>query len=174
MSEARWYVAEVKQHSERLAMLELGNQKFTCLNPVFIRQRVVRRISTAFEVPLFPGYLFIQIALSDQAWGVINGTRGVKRILCGDKGRPSPLPVGVAAELLDRCGNGPLADIEAARETIRAGDQVLIEDGAFAGHVARCDWSDPQRDVLGVVIRWLNAERVIQLNTSAVSRSSAA
>ena len=77
----RWYVAQSTPRKEGVAIQNLRNQGFDAYCPRVRRtRRHARKFSTVNE-PLFPGYVFVAIDVTEQPWRSINGTFGVTRIL---------------------------------------------------------------------------------------------
>src|SRR5690554_1682526 len=86
-----WYVVNTRPHNECRAEMNLRRQGFNVWLPVLERsRRHARRIETV-RAPLFPGYLFIELDLSRDNWWPVNGSYGVRSLLC-QGGRPSALP----------------------------------------------------------------------------------
>src|SRR5215469_5778794 len=110
-----WYAAYTKAHHERRVskqLLVLGFQHFLPLYQT-VRQWKDRRV--ILEMPLFPGYVFVRIALQDrlriiQLPGVAN--------LVGFHGTPVALPE---------------AEIESLRETLRGSVRALPHPYLTAG-----------------------------------------
>lgn len=127
----RWYVAATQPSRELLAQRHLRNQDFEVFLPR--RARRVRHAGKTTSVlsPLFPGYLFIGMDPSVVRWRSINGTIGVRHILCADE-RPLPLPRGFVERLHS------LADEHgciAHDDGLKAGDRAVVVGGPFADRV---------------------------------------
>ena len=163
---ARWYVVETKPSCERLAVEHLRRQAFDVLFLTVLRRRIVRGRPVDFEQPLFARYLFIQIDTARDSWGSINGTLGVKRILCDSDGDPFPLPYAVADELVSRGAGGPLSEVE-GQHLIKIGTKLSIEAGPLAGWLGRCEASGNDR--VRVLLRMFGRPTVVDLPISAVS-----
>lgn len=128
---ARLFAVECRPRLEQLARTELMNQHFPTLLPMFIRPNP-RRLQSA-DAPLFPGYLFVQFDPldPDEHWGAINGTRGVRRLLCSAVGRPAAVPERRAAEMWDKYSRGPVS-LEEALLPFAAGAKLRVT-GGFGG-----------------------------------------
>lgn len=125
---SRWYVVSTLPRQEARAEANLHRQGYRAWLPAIRRsRRHARRVDTV-RAPLFPGYLFIELDIAHELWSAINGTFGVRNLLChGD--RPVPVPEGFVEALrgtVDESGEVDLA------ETIRPGERVRLLAGPFA------------------------------------------
>lgn len=135
----RWYVAESVPGKEQLAIDNLKQQAFHSLCPRFrTLRRHARRIDTVLA-PLFPGYVFVRFDKVADAWRSINGTRGVKQLICSDRGTPQAMPERTMTELLSRCDDGIVVPL---RDDVRAGQTVRVVAGPFADRFARIETMD--------------------------------
>lgn len=143
---ALWFAVQTSPHAETKAKRHLDNQSFTVYLPVYQRRVRHARSSALVLRPLFPGYLFVQFDPAECRWRSINGTVGVRKILCHGE---APLPVDekIIAEIKareDETGTvklnapafvsgqavrvteGPLADIEGLFEDHRDENRVIL------------------------------------------------
>jgi transcriptional antiterminator RfaH len=110
--------------------------------PTFKRsRRHARRIETVLA-PLFPGYLFVELDLTQQIWSPINGTVGVRRLLCENM-RPARVPDSFMEGLRQKTnGTGVVA---MAGSSLRRGQKVRLVAGPFVdciGTLLRLDTKD--------------------------------
>lgn len=131
--QARWYVAETQPRKEPLAAEHLARQNFEFFLP---RIRKTRRHARKFDTvlaPLFAGYIFVRFDREQANWRSINGTFGVRRLICGEGGMLKPMPDGVVSQLQARCPSGIF---ETAIDALVPGDRVRITAGPFAEFIA--------------------------------------
>jgi transcriptional antiterminator RfaH len=160
----RWYVVYCQTRQEVRADLNLRRQGFDSWLPR-LRQtrRHARRIDNVF-VPLFPGYLFVNLDLDRQPWRSINGTFGVRRLLCENE-RPAPLAQGFIETLRETVDEAGLVAVPS--DTFKSGDNVRLIAGPFAdmvGTLARLTDKDRvavMLNVLGREVRALVSRRVL-------------
>ena len=151
-STTRWYVVHARPHQERRAETNLTRQGFRPWPPVTERSRRHARRIENVRVPLFPGCLFVALDIEREAWRVINGTFGVRRLLT-EGPRPQALPEGFVDALRDATGADGLST--AAPADLQPGDAVTIAAGPFAECAAVVLWLAPGErvevllDVLG-------------------------
>ena len=87
--DARWYAAYVWANHEKRVLEQLERRSVEAFLPVYesLRRWKDRRVSLA--VPLFPGYVFVHMALRDRL-----ELMGISSVVClvGCSGRATPLP----------------------------------------------------------------------------------
>ncbi|WP_066560230.1 transcription termination/antitermination protein NusG [Croceicoccus bisphenolivorans] len=132
----RWYVAQTRARGEVLAKQHLERQSFRTFLPRI--RRITRHARRAIEakVPLFPGYIFVAFDNGVDRWRSINSTHGVKTLVTGDGGAPTPVRPGVMRKLCDAC-DGDL--FMGSADVWVPGQVVRIEDGPFAETLARVE-----------------------------------
>jgi transcriptional antiterminator RfaH len=128
-----WYAVSTRAHGESRAAIHLKRQGFEAWLPLIRKtRRHARRIET-IEAPLFPGYLFVAFDASQQPWRAINGTFGVRRLICqGDL--PIPVPDSFFVELRSRCEVDGFFSLPA--DELRPGTLVQFRSGPFTEQVA--------------------------------------
>jgi len=128
-----WLVAMSKPRGEELASKHLANQGFVVYLPMCPRT-VRRRDRHITEIsPMFPGYLFVRPATAEQSISSIRSTVGVQKLV------RFGTEFAQAAETL-------ILDIKTMEARLRggrapspfkAGDEVEITEGPFAGITAK-------------------------------------
>jgi len=143
----RWYVVCCQTRQEARADLNLRRQGFESWLPRLQQtRRHARRIDNVF-VPLFPGYLFVSLDLDQQPWRSINGTFGVRRLLCENE-RPAPVATGFIETLQETMDEAGL--VAAPNDAFKCGDRVRLIAGPFA-------------DMIGTLARLTDKDRVAVL-----------
>src|SRR5437016_1067366 len=89
--EPRWFAAYTSANHEKRVALQVAQRSVEHFLPVYesLRQWKDRRMRV--ELPLFPGYVFVRLALRDRLR--VLQVPGVVRLV-GFNGVPSPLPDG--------------------------------------------------------------------------------
>ena len=131
-SPARWYVAQLKPNSHRIALGHLERQGFVAFVPMHATTERLRGAFRTRSKPLFPGYVFLQFDPAAAGWSKINATRGVTRLICSGA-VPRPVPEGVMQALLARADAAGSGTTEAVFDP---GDTVAVTQGPFADFVA--------------------------------------
>ena len=126
-----WLVVHSKPREEERAAQHLANQGFEVFLPR-LRQR--KRRAGGWQVvtgPLFPRYLFVQVAMGEQDTSVIRSTQGVANLVRFGY-RLAELPADVIDYL--RAQQDPALDARNEDDwPHKPGDRVSILEGPFAG-----------------------------------------
>jgi transcriptional antiterminator RfaH len=148
-----WYVVYTKPHREAQAEMSLRRKGIE----VFYPQLVLPDWSPGVgrSMPLFPSYLFVRVELErrfhDVAW-----SPGVKRFV-GTAGLPAPIGDDVVAFL--QCNTSPDGRLR-ARPALKAGEEVEITSGPFAGLVGIIQDPPDAKGRIKVLMRLLNRQPV--------------
>jgi len=126
-----WYVLQVKRYEEQRVVRHLAMKAVPTFLPLMESFRRQRRGGARLE-PLFPGYLFVQLAaleLNPGHWHTARWTPGVRRIL-GTECTPVPMP----AEAMDAI-RARVRELGFVRLGARftSGMRVRIRSGPLAG-----------------------------------------
>lgn len=117
----------------------------------------------------FPGYVLIEMIMSDEAWFIVRNTPGVTGFVGshGAGSKPSPLLPEEAENIL---GNKPAQVINLK---VAIGDHVEIVEGAFAGLTGAIEEIDVDGQKMKVLIEMFGRETVAELEFSQVKREDA-
>ena len=120
----RWYLIQCKPRQEARAEENLERQGFVCFRPFHAQEKVVKGKRTRVEEPLFPGYIFIRLRVTDD-WSPLRSTRGVaRRVSFGNK--PAVVDECIIECLRQRTAAGPEPQLFTSGQCLR------IIDGPFA------------------------------------------
>ena len=126
-AEQRWYAAYTcAQHEKRVAA-ELGMREVEHFLPLYSSARRWKDRRVTLELPLFPGYVFVRLALRDRL-RVLQIPSVVR--LVGFSGQPTPLP-DTEMEIM-RSGLAQSSRAE-PHPFLTVGRRVRIVAGPFAG-----------------------------------------
>jgi transcription antitermination factor NusG len=125
--EARWYAAYTSANHEKRVAEQLVQRSVEHFLPLYASVRKWKDRRVKLDLPLFPGYVFVQMALRDrlqvmQIPGVAN--------LVGFGGTPTALPEGEIAALRTSLGSGVRAE---PHPFLAVGRRVRMKRGAFEG-----------------------------------------
>nr|WP_298164594.1 transcription/translation regulatory transformer protein RfaH [uncultured Pseudomonas sp.] len=118
-----WYLVHCKPRQDQRAEENLLRQGYGCFRPQHSCERIVRGRRQTVVESLFPGYLFIQLAIN-ASWAPLRSTRGVNRVV-GFGNMPLPLDNGLIAHLQQRT-------VTSVKPAFEVGDRVRITAGGFA------------------------------------------
>ena len=125
----RWYVAQAQPHREFGAERQLAAQGFKTFLPTHWKTTRHARAFRTAKAPLFPGYLFVELALGRDRWRSVNGTFGVSRMIMAGE-LPQPVPPGVVEALLALRDSTDSVSFE---DQLRPGSAARVLAGPFAG-----------------------------------------
>ena len=124
----KWFVVCTKAQMEDRAIWHLKNQGFDVYMPRYRKQiRHARKTQTVLR-PLFPGYVFVSMGVSQQRWRSINGTVGVISLVQFGKE-----PAVMTSEMIDviRAREDQKGVVCLAPDNLQKGDKVRIREGSF-------------------------------------------
>jgi transcription antitermination factor NusG len=125
--EPRWYAAYTASNHEKRVREHLEQRRVVAFLPVYETVRRWRDRWKRLELPLFPGYVFVRMALVDRM-RVLQIPSVVR--LVGFNGHPSPLPDEEIEGLKKGLASGVLAE---PHPFLTAGRRVRIKSGPLAG-----------------------------------------
>ena len=132
-AEGAWYVVATRPRQEAAARDHLARQGYRVLLPeISIKRRRQSRWVAVLE-PLFPGYLFVQIAFGRDATAPIRSTRGCRDLVRFGEHHP-PIPATVLEAFM-----GQAVSVTEGGPLFTVGETVRIEDGPFVGLMAVFD-----------------------------------
>ena len=152
-AERKWYAACTRPRHEKRATQQIEAQRIECFLPLYKSVRRWKDRRKHLDLPLFPGYVFVHLALSDRLR--VLQSPGVLQLI-SFQGRPAPLPdrdiellrTGVAG----RFGAEP-------HPYLAVGRRVRVRSGSIAG-------------LEGILVRRKQKFRVV-LSISLIQRSVA-
>lgn len=101
--------------------------------------RCGRRVRTEPR-PLFPGYTFVSLDITRDAWRSVNGTFGVRKLVeCG--GMPSPVPSPLIVALMEMVEADGCVSFASQLEK---GSRVQFLSGPFYGMIGSLEHLDGQ------------------------------
>lgn len=155
----QWYAVRTKTRKEDYAVQQLERRGVSVFLP---RIAEPERDQVG---PLFPGYLFVNIALMEQYYRVA-WTPGVRSFVTFGE-IPTPVPQSVIHLIAASAGEGgiirPLA-------RFRPGDRVQITDGPLAGLVAIIERPCSRRGRVKVLLDFLRNGATVELPVGFVDR----
>jgi transcription antitermination factor NusG len=127
MLQARWYAAYTRAQHEKTVAAELGMREVEHFLPLYSSVRRWKDRRVTLESPLFPGYVFVRLALRDRL-RVVQIPSVVR--LVGFNGQPTALP-DTEMEIM-RSGLAQSSRAE-PHPFLTVGRKVRITGGPFAG-----------------------------------------
>ena len=118
---------------------------------------------------MFPGYVLIEMIMSDEAWYVVRNTPGVTGFIgsSGKGAKPVPLLPGEIDTILANMGMSRL-DIN---EELKEGEKVKVIDGPFKNMYGKIQAVDIQNSSLTVLIDLFGQETPVDVTISEVEKA---
>ena len=173
----QWYVVNTYSGHELAVKekLEMRTESMGMQDYIF---RVIIPETTEVEVKdgvkkekvkkMFPGYVLVEMIMTDEAWYIVRNTPGVTGFIgsSGKGAKPTPL----LPQEIDRI----LASMGMSRVNIDAemniGDVVSIIDGPFKGMSGKSDTIDSENNRLTIIIDLFGQETSVDVENYQVSK----
>jgi transcriptional antiterminator RfaH len=159
LAERQWFAVRTKARREEYAGEQLKRRGVVVFFP-----RVLE-CGRAQVAPLFPGYLFVHIALLGQYYRVV-WTPGV-RCFVAFGATPAPVPEAVIRLLRASAGDG---DVIHQQPRLRPGDRVEINRGPLAGLVAVIQQPCSGRGRVRILLDFLRRGASVELPVGLIDR----
>ena len=111
---------------------------------------------------IFPGYLFVEMIMTDEAWYVVRNTPGVTGFIGSSGGGAKPFPVSPVEmeSILRRMGQSE----KKVNVDFAVGDTVRILTGPFSGMEGRVNAMNDQTQVASVLTMLFGRETPTDIN----------
>jgi transcriptional antiterminator NusG len=167
-SDAHWYVVHTYAGHEKKVAITLKQRAeangFTDrIYRVFIphQQKIVisEGKKRSVDERLFPGYVIVQMSMSDDAWLLVRSTRGVTGFV-GMGSTPTPLPDPEVKTLMK------FAKMEAPKFEAKfsVGDSVKIMEGPFRDFLGKVDEVNEDQGKVRVLVSVFGRETPVELD----------
>jgi transcriptional antiterminator NusG len=172
----KWYVVQVYSGFEQKVKLSLAERiKQAGMDPAFgevlIPTETVQDNQGAKRVSsktFYPGYIFVQMAMSDEAWHVVRDTPKVTGFVGGRK--PQPVPPPEIQSVVHQVAEG--AAKPRPRVMFTAGDHVRVNDGAFANFTGTIEEVKPEKQKVRVLVSIFGRATPVELDYSQVEKTA--
>ena len=155
----QWYVVNtyaghenrVKENLEkRLETMGISDNLFRVVVAEETQIEVKNEKSKEVVRNIFPGYLFVEMIMTDEAWYVVRNTPGVTGFIGSSGGGAKPIPVKdeEIEAILRRIGQSD----KAVEVSFKVGDVVKIMSGPFSGMEGTIETMNVEIQVATVLI----------------------
>ena len=175
--EKLWYVVNTYSgHEESVKeKLEMRTESMGMQDYIY---RVIVPETTEIEIKdgvkkekkkkMFPGYVIVEMIMSDEAWYIVRNTPGVTGFIgsSGKGAKPTPLLPQEIDRILANMGMSRM-DLESE---LAVGDKVNIVDGPFKGMMGTVDTIDLENSRLNVLIDLFGQETPVEVELYQVNK----
>ncbi len=173
----RWYVVHAYSGfekkvalalKERVELLDMADQFGEILVPteevVEMRGGQKRKSERKF----FPGYVLVQMELSDATWHLVKETPRVMGFIGGKADKPSPITEAEANKILDRVQS---ADKPKPKTVFEPGEMVRVIDGPFNDFNGVVEEVDYEKNRMKVAVLIFGRSTPVELEFSQVEKA---
>ena len=177
--EKEWYVVntysgheyKVKEKLEsKIESMGLQDNIFRIVIPETTEVEVKNGVKKEKQKKMFPGYILVEMKMSDESWYIVRNTPGVTGFIgsSGKGAKPTPLLPQEIDRILADMG---MSRIDAKSE-LAVGDKVNSVDGPFKGMMGSVDTIDLENNRLNVLIDLFGQETPVEVELNQVSKIS--
>ncbi|MDP4840259.1 MAG: transcription termination/antitermination protein NusG [Alphaproteobacteria bacterium] len=176
MANARWYVVNVFSGSERKVAESIKEQAekkglqdllLDALAPMEQIIEVKRGVKTQRERHFFPGYILVNMVLTDETWHLVSSNSKVTGFL-GGRGKPTPITNAEAERLM-----GQLKDQKDSTKhavIFEIAEEIRVVDGPFASFNGFVEEIDEEKERLKVSVLIFGRATPVELEFSQVEK----
>ena len=174
-NERRWYVIhtysgyenKVKSSLEhRAETMDLKDHIFQVVVPTEEEVEIKdnRKVSTIKKV--FPGYVLVEMILTDKSWYVVRNTSGVTGFVGTDNKQPVPLTDTEVKAILKQMKS----ETPKMKLAFSPGQSVKIKEGPFADFLGVVDELNAEKQKMKVLVSFFGRETPVELDFSQVEK----
>ena len=120
------------------------------------------------EKKMFPGYILVEMVMSDEAWYVVRNTPGVTGFIgsSGKGAKPTPLQPYEVDKILNSMG---IARMEIDKDLVE-GTKVSIIDGPFKGMFGKVDSVAAETGKVNLLVDLFGQETSVEVELSQIQK----
>jgi len=177
MEEKKWYVVNTysgheNKVKEKLEMRANSMDMKDYIYRVIVPEQTVVEEKDGVEKEkvkkLFPGYILVEMVMTDEAWFIVRNTPGVTGFIgsSGKGAKPTPLQPYEVDNILNSMG---ISRIDAYNE-LKEGDSIKIVDGPFVGMVGKIESVDMENKIVNAIVDLFGQETSIEVELKQIDR----
>ena len=173
--ERAWYVVhcysgyenKVRHNLEqRIETMGMKDKIFDVVVPTEEEIEVKEGKRRTVERRVFPGYILVNMVLSEESWYVVRNTPGVTGFV-GMGNSPTPLRPEEVAQIVKRME----AEAPRIKVTFKSGERVRIVDGPFNDFRGTVSEIDMERAKVRVMVNFFGRETPVELDFLQVEKA---
>ena len=173
--EKKWYVVntysghenKVKENLEmRAQSMGMDDYIFRVIVPEQKEVEIKEGVTKEKVKKMFPGYILVEMVMSDEAWFVVRNTPGVTGFIgsSGKGAKPTPLQPYEVDTILKNIGISRL-DVE---KELEVGTKVKIISGAFTGMYGVIEELDLEQQKLSLTVDLFGQETSVEADLTQI------
>ncbi len=174
----RWYVVHVYSGMEKSVQRALTERieragLQTSFGRILVPTEEVIEVKggqkSITERRFFPGYVLVEMDLTDETWHLVKNTNKVTGFVGGSGNRPTPIPQREVDEILSQMEEG----VEKPRPKIlfEVGEMVRIKEGPFTDFNGNVEDVNYEKSKLRVSVTIFGRSTPVELDFSQVEKS---
>jgi len=157
------YENKVKSHLEaRIASMDMRNKIFRVIVPMEEEVEIKQGQRRTVQRKVFPGYVLVEMIMSDEAWYVVRNTPGVTSFV-GSGTRPIPLQEHEIKSILKQITK-ETTDKPKAKISFSKGQSVRVIDGPFTEFIGTVSDINMDRNKVTVLVSFFGRETPVVLD----------
>ena len=163
------YENKVKSHLEaRIASMDMRNKIFRVIVPMEEEVEIKQGQRRTVQRKVFPGYVLVEMIMSDEAWYVVRNTPGVTSFV-GSGTRPIPLQEHEIKSILKQITK-ETTDKPKAKISFSKGQSVRVIDGPFTEFIGTVSDINMDRNKVTVLVSFFGRETPVVLDFLQVEK----
>ena len=171
---ANWYVVHTysgyedrvkKNLEQRIRFMDSGSEVLQVVIPTEDEIEVKNGQRRTVTKKILPGYVLVQMKMTDQSWGVVRNTPGVTGFV-GSGGKPTPLQEDEVGKILKQME----AEAPKVKVGFRRGQSVRVTDGPFIDFVGVVDEINTEKGKVKVLLSLFGQETPVELDFLQVEK----
>lgn len=120
------------------------------------------------KVKMFPGYILVEMIMTDEAWFIVRNTPGVTGFIgsSGKGAKPFPLTPQEVDKIL---GSMNMSRIDIEKE-LKVDDSVKVRSGAFANMFGKVKNIDMQKQLIEVALDLFGQETLVEVGFEEIEK----
>ena len=160
------YEERVKKNLEqRIKSMDSGDEVFQVIIPTEEEVEVRNGQRRTVSKKILPGYVLVEMKMSDQSWSVVRNTSGVTGFV-GSGGKPVPLQEEEVNQILKQMA----AETPRVKVGLRKGQSIRVTDGPFIDLVGVVDDISPAKGKVKVLLSLFGRETPVELDLLQVEK----
>ena len=163
------YENKVRSHLEaRIASMNMRNKIFRVIVPMEEEVEIKGGQRRTVQRKVFPGYVLVEMIMSDEAWYVVRNTPGVTSFVGGSGIRPVPLQEHEVRSILKQVTQE--TEKPKAKVSFSKGQSVRVIDGPFTEFIGTVNDINLDRNKVTVLVSFFGRETPVVLDFLQVEK----
>ena len=173
-NEKHWFVIHTysgheervkKNLEQRIRLMDSGDEVSQIIVPTEDEVEVRSGQRRTVAKKILPGYVLIQMQMSDQSWSIVRNTPGVTGFV-GSGSKPVPLQ----EEEIDQILKQMVSETPKVKIGFRAGQSIRVTDGPFTDFVGIVDEINAEKGKLKALLSLFGRETPVELDFLQVEK----